>query len=65
MQARVEKLEAQPTAGTVTHALGGMAVVKETPDGKFSLPDGLVLDEDELDALLVGTTGRLLILPFY
>jgi hypothetical protein len=62
LKTRVDKLESRSTAGTVAGALGGMAVVEELPDGKFELPGGEVVTQNELDDRLRGCKGHLLIL---
>jgi hypothetical protein len=58
LKARVEKLEATSTAGTMAGWLGGMAVLEKRNDGHYESCDKCVLTEDELHEALAGWTGR-------
>ena len=62
IKTRIEKLESRSTAGTVAGALGGMAVVTRLPNGRYRLSDKREFTQAELDVLLRGCTGKLLIL---
>jgi hypothetical protein len=58
---RVDRLEAAPP-DDIAGWLGGLAVVVPLPDGRFQLPDKREVTQGELDTLLHGARGRLLIL---
>lgn len=58
---RVDRLEAA-SPDDIAGRLGGLAVVVPLPDGRFQLPDKREVTQGELDTLLHGARGRLLIL---
>jgi hypothetical protein len=61
LSSRVDKLESSSTAGSIADRLGGTAVVL-AENGRFKLHSGESITRAELDALLVGCRGHLIVL---
>jgi hypothetical protein len=61
IKTRLEKLEAA-APDDVAARLGGTDVVERLADGRYQLPDKREVNQSELDAILRGCTGKLLVL---